>query len=413
MPVGEQRYGIERLAVWPATMVLDIETLCAGRGTDYASVARSLNTFQRSVCPPWEDTVTMAVNAASGLLTEEELGTVELLIAVTESSVDQEKPVSSWVHRWLGLQGHCRNFEIKHACYAGTAALRMAMAWLREQEGRPVRALIVGADLSLLGFREPYEPVMGACGFALVVSNTPDFLEIDRARYGIYANEVTDVIRPALTVETGNSETSLLAYLDALEGAYRDFVRRTGERCDFARDFSRHVYHLPFAGMGLRAHRALAALALEMDRKSATAQFHATVEPSIRYSRRIGSSYSASTFIALLSLLDHDAGTGPETRLSVFSYGSGSCAELYAARLGPRSREIAATTALGARLDARRPLDVAEYERSETARVGAIGAADFVPDADLIPGWFDDAYAGRGLLVLDRIDDYERVYRRT
>lgn len=405
-------YGIERIGVWPATMVLDIETLCADRGTDYATVLKSLDTHQRSVCPPWEDTVTMAVNAATGLLSADELATVELLIASTESSVDQEKPVSSWAHRWLGLPSYCRNFELKHACYAGTAGLRMALAWLREQENRPVRALIVGADLSLLGFREPYEPVMGACGYALVLSNQPDLLEVDPRAYGVFANEVTDVIRPALTVETGNSETSLLAYLDALEGAYLDFARRTEGKISFDQDFVRHVYHLPFAGMGLQAHRTLASVAMGLDRKSATQHFADKVAPSIRYSRRIGSSYSASTFIALLSLLDHAPEVGPGDPLSVFSYGSGSCAEFYAARFGPRACEIAGAVGLEQVLDSRRALTVADYERSEAARVAAIGAETFIPDLDMIDGWYETAYAGSGRLVLDRIEGYERVYRR-
>ncbi|MEM9814462.1 MAG: hydroxymethylglutaryl-CoA synthase [Pseudomonadota bacterium] len=404
--------GIERIGIWPATMRLDIEALSEDRGLDHPTVARSLGTVERSVCPPWEDTVTMAVNAADQVLDDDVRGSVELLIAATESAVDQEKPVSSWAHRWLGTPGHCRNFEIKHACYAGTAGVRMALAWLKEQGDRPVRALVLGADLSLLGFNEPYEPVMGACGFALLLSNRPQFLEIDPVRCGVYAAEVTDVIRPALTVETGNSETSLLAYLDALEGAYADFDRRTGGTVDFDAAFHRHIYHLPFAGMGLQAHRTLAAVAMGLSRKDATAHFERKVAPSIRYSARIGSSYSASTFIALLSLLDHDPEVHAGDPVSLFSYGSGSCAEFYSARLGERCREIATTVALGDTLNARRPLSVAAYEASEAQRVGAIGAETFEPDLALVPEWHGERYAGRGHLTLERIQGHARIYRR-
>lgn len=406
-------YGIEKIAIWPATMALDIESLCQNRGTDYATVARSLNTAERSVCPPWEDTVTMAVNAASELLTDEIRPTVELLIASTESAVDQEKPVSSWAHRWLGLPSYCRNFEIKHACYAGTAGVRMALSWLREQNDRPVRALVIGADLSLLGFHEPYEPVMGACGYALLLSNTPSFLAVDDTRFGVYANEVTDVIRPALTVETGNSETSLLAYLEALEGAYEDFNRRTDGTADFDADFLRHIYHLPFAGMGLQAHRTMAAVAMGLNRKTATAHFAQKVAPSIRYSRRIGSSYSASTFIAMLSLLDHDDGIGAGDPLSIFSYGSGSCAEFYSANFGEDCRDLAAEVGLAAKLKERRQLSVAEYEASEIQRVSAIGVENFRPNYDVIPDWYDTRYLGRGHMILDGINDYAREYRRS
>ena len=408
--IGHPTYGIEDVSVWPATLSLDIETLCAARDTDYASVARSLNTVERSVCPPWEDTVTMAVNAAAELVTDDVRPTIELLVASTESSVDQEKPVSSWAHRWLNLPSYCRNFEIKHACYAGTAGIRMALAWLREQEGRPVRALVIGADLSLLGFNEPYEPVMGACGYALLLSNSADFLSLDPVRYGVYAHEVTDVIRPALTVETGNSETSLLAYLDALEGAFEDYDRRNEGNTDFDADFLRHIYHLPFAGMGLQAHRTMASVAMSLNRKDATEHFRNKVAASIEYSRRIGSSYSASTFIAMLSLLDHDRQVASGDPLSVFSYGSGSCAEFYAARFGPKCHTIAQRIQMKDRLGQRRSLSVAEYETSERQRVGAIGARDFAPDTGIVPNWYDERYRNRAHLVLEGIQDYERMY---
>ena len=59
--------------------MLDIGTLCQERGGHYASILRTLDTAERSICPPWEDTVTMAVNAARSILSEEEMATVELL----------------------------------------------------------------------------------------------------------------------------------------------------------------------------------------------------------------------------------------------------------------------------------------------------------------------------------------------
>ncbi len=402
--------GIERIGIWPGTMMLDIATLCAARGADWAAISRTLDTVERSICPPWEDTVTMSVNAARGLLSEEEMATVELLITPTESSVDQEKPVSSWVHRWLGTPSHCRNFEVKHACYGGTAAMRMAEAWLASREP-PARALIVGADQSLLGFRGPQEYVMGACGFAIVLSHQPDLLELEPHAYGVYAHEVSDLIRPTPTVDTGDSDTSLLAYLEALAGAWEDFDRRTGGLTDFDADFARYIYHLPFAGMGQQAHRTLASISLGLDRRTARAQFADKVEPSVRHSRRIGSSYSASPLIALLSLLDHDPAVAPGDRISIFSYGSGSCAEFYTGRIGAQARKLADQAALGARLDARRAVTVNAYESSELNRISGIGARGFNPDRSIGAEWYAEGYDGKGFLVLDRIDDYIRDYK--
>jgi hydroxymethylglutaryl-CoA synthase len=405
-------YGIDKLRVYPSTAMLDIATLCRARGTDFDQVSRTLMTRERSIVPSWEDAVTLAVNAAAGLLTSRERDSVGLLIVSTESSVDQEKPVSSWVHRWLGLPRSCRNFEIKHACYGATAALRMALAWLREQDDENCRAVVLSADASLLGFGEPFEPVMGACGAAMLLSANPGLLELEPRLWGVHAEEVTDVIRPAPRVETGNSQNSLFAYTEALEGAWTDFQRRTGRAFEFGSSFVRHIYHLPFAGMGLLAHRTLASLAGGESRDEALASYAVRVEPSLHYSARIGSSYSASPYIALLCLLDHSDDLRPGDQLSIFSYGSGSCAEFYAARLGPRAHQEASDARLALLLDERRVLGISEYERSESARVAAIGAAAYRPDWDLIPGLFDSRYRGSDRLVLSEIRNYERRYSR-
>lgn len=405
-------YGIEDIAVYPGTMALDIAELCRNRGTDFDDVQRTLMTDQRSLIPPFEDTVTMAVNAADELMTDGTRDTVELLIVSTESSVDQEKSVSTWVHRWLGLPAHCRNFEVKHACYGATGAMRMALAWLREQGDRPCRALVVGADASLLGFEEPFEPVMGAVSFAILLSASPEFLVVPSDTYGVYAHDVTDVIRPRPNIETGNSETSLFAYHEALEGAWQDFQRRSPTSVDFDADFDHHIYHLPFAGMGVQAHRTLTSLAMGLSRKEAGEHYLDRVEPSLRYSRRIGSSYSASTFIAMLSLLEYATVMKPEAPVSVFAFGSGSCAELYSARFGAKASEIADKASLARKLNGRRPITVADYDACERQRVGAIGAADFKPTVDLVEGLFDSHYAGTGKLILDSIETFERHYRR-
>jgi len=393
-------------------MALDIAELCRIRGTDFEEVQRTLMTDQRSLVPPFEDTVTMAVNAADEIVSDTVRETVELLIVSTESSVDQEKSVSTWVHRWLDLPANCRNFEVKHACYGATGAMRMALAWLREQGDRPCRALVIGADASLLGFEEPFEPVMGAVSFAILLSAAPKFLVVPSDGYGVYAHEVTDVIRPRPNIETGNSETSLFAYHEALEGAWHDFAGRSPSPVDLNTGFDHHIYHLPFAGMGVQAHRTLTSLALGLSRKEAGDHFLRRVEPSLRYSRRIGSSYSASTFIAMLSLLDNSPDAQPGAPISVFAFGSGSCSEFYSARFGAVATEIARKASLSKKLDGRRAVTVAEYEECERARVGAIGADSFSPPTDLVGGLYDDHYSGSDKLVFDGIENFERHYRR-
>jgi len=83
------RVGIEAIAAHPGTLVLPMAALLAARGRDVDELRDSMRIDERSVCVPWEDPVTMAVNALP-LLGESERETIGLVIVASESGVDQE-----------------------------------------------------------------------------------------------------------------------------------------------------------------------------------------------------------------------------------------------------------------------------------------------------------------------------------
>ena len=97
------RVGIDDLRLYPSTLALSLADLCAARDKHPEETIAHLLVKERTVLPPWEDTVTVAVNAAAPLVDDEERDRIELLIVGTETPVDLEKPISSWVHRHLGL----------------------------------------------------------------------------------------------------------------------------------------------------------------------------------------------------------------------------------------------------------------------------------------------------------------------
>ena len=134
--------------------------------------------------------------------------------------------MSSWVRHYAGLPDHCRNLEVKHACYAGTGAIHLAAHWLLAQPDG-VRALVVASDESRQHFHRPWEYVMGAGAVAMLLSKDPRFLALELDLGGVYAYEVSDLTRPTSRVEAGHSETSLLSYLDAVDlafGRYREIA---------------------------------------------------------------------------------------------------------------------------------------------------------------------------------------------
>lgn len=405
-----RRAGIEKIGVYPGSLALAMSRLCAARGHDPADIRETMMIDERSVNPVWEDPVTMAVNAANPMLTEADREQIELLIVASESGVDQEKPLSTWVHRYLRLTPHCRNFEVKHACYGGTAGLHMALNWVAAGSAGGAKALVIATDQSRMHLGQPWEFVMGAGAAAALVSATPRVLEVELGKSGYWTNEVSDLTRPTSRVETGNSETSLLSYLEALEGAYAHYLERVKPPADFDEYFAKNLYHAPFGGMTFRAHRTLLRRWLPMSKSEAWAHFERKTLPSLQYLRRMGGTYAASTFIGLLGLIEGAEDLEPGDRISIFSYGSGSCAEFYSGIVGPEAREAVRAARLPELLEARYQLTVAEYEAVEEGRTRLIDLGDYEPELHLPATWYDRHYRGRGLLVFRGMKDYYRQY---
>ena len=403
------RVGIEKITAYPCSMALTMETLSRGRGDDPAYARDELLLKARALNPLWEDPVTMAVNAARGLLSAEDRASIELIIVGTESSPDFGKPISTYVQRHCGIQANCRNFETKHACYGGSAALMMAAHWVASGAAPGKKALVVTSDQSRTHLGKPWEYVLGAGAVAMIVSDQPDVLELDLANHGYWTTEIADTYRPTSTTEVGNADTSLYAYIDALEGAYEHFLSKVGD-IDFDAYFKRNIYHVPFGGMTFRAHRTLLRRWKRMRTSEARAHFERKALPALRYNCQFGGVYTGATPLALIGLIDASPDLEPGDRIGIFTYGSGSCAEFYSPRIGARAKEIVAAAKLQERIDARRYVDMEEYEAVERARVELIDRPDFVVDRSGHDGLYERVYAGQGRLVLTGVTAFERHY---
>jgi len=183
-----------------------------------------------------------------------------LLIVATESAVDQEKPVSSWVHRFLGLAPNCRNFEVKHACYAGTAAVQMAVSWLEAEANPQAKALVVSADHALIGLHGVQEPVLGAGAAAILLSREPAMLAYERGWNGIYSHESGGYI-PSGAGSRGRRWRRKPDFLSSIPPRKRSrrMQLESAAKSISDRFFAANIYHVPFGGMAERAHCALPA----------------------------------------------------------------------------------------------------------------------------------------------------------
>jgi len=410
------KVGIEKIRVYPCSMALDMKELCKERNHPWEDLRDVMLIDERAVCPPWEDPVTIAVNAAAPMLTEQDKQDIELIIVCSESGVDQEKPMSTWVHRHCGIQPRCRNFEAKHACYSGTGAMHLAASWLVSGIAGPkAKALVVTSDLSRKHFHKPYEFVMGGGATAMLISRDPRFFEIELGKSAIYTNEVSDLTRPTLIVEQGNSETSLLSYIDAVESTVSGYIEKvsqmTGERVTYDY-FKKNIYHMPFGGMTVRASRAALRQFGSYKKAEADAIWEQKTKKSLTYSRRMGGTYAGSTFIGMLGMIDNSEDIRPGDRFGVFSYGSGCCAEFYSGLVGYDAKAVAREAGLRELQDSRYKCSVREYEEADRERTLYTEVGDFQPATNGYNDLYKKRYEGSGLLVYKGMHDYYRQYAR-
>jgi polyketide biosynthesis 3-hydroxy-3-methylglutaryl-CoA synthase-like enzyme PksG len=402
--------GIDDLHLYAGCAYVDLSQLAAWRGLDPERFEKLLM-HRKTVALPFEDPISFAVNAAYPLvnrLSEEEKQQIELLIVATESGIDFGKAMSSYVQSYLGLSRNCRTFEVKHACYGGTAAFQMACAAVAAS-GPESKALVITTDVGRPIPRSYAEPAQGAAAVALLVSRQPRIFQIENGACGFYGHEVMDTCRPEPDIEVGDPDLSLLSYLECIEQSFRHYQARAGG-VDFLEHFAYLAMHTPFGGMVKGAHRTMLRKLKGLPPAQVDEDFRRRVEWSLCYCREVGNIYSGAVFLALCGV----AGTAPiheRARVGVFSYGSGCCSEFYSGFLDASARRAMDRISIGAHLAEREQLDLEAYEAALCLN-REVGFG--VKSKEIDPGDFSDLFrkhfAGRHRLSLRRVSGYHREY---
>ena len=340
--------GIHDLAIATASNVLTLDALAEYQGVDPAKYHIGLGQDEMSVPGPDEDIVTMAAAAALPIIERHGTDGIRTLFLATESGIDQSKSAGVFVHRLLGLPATCRAVELKQACYSATAGLQAALGIVARHPGE--RVLVIAADVAKYDLDSAAEATQGAGAVAMLVSADPALVEIEPAT-GVFTADVDDFWRPNdRSTAVVDGKLSIVAYLDALVGAFDDYRAHGGVEVT---EFARFAHHQPFTKMAAKAHKRLAE--------------HTGVDlgdelfaDSTRYNRVIGNGYTASLYLGLAALLDAETDlTGG--RIGLFSYGSGSVSEFFAGVVVPGYREHLRREETAAALAARVPVSIERY----------------------------------------------------
>ncbi len=404
--------GIEAINAYGGPAFLDVRTLFEARGLDLERFG-NLMMEKKSVGLPCEDAVTYGVNAAKpiiDLLSTEDKNCIELVITASESGLDFGKSMSTYIHDYLNLNRKCRLFEMKQACYAGTAALHMAACFVASNVSPGAKALVISTDIARAAAKKTYaEPSQAVGAIAMLISNRPDIMELDFGATGYYSYEVMDTCRPLPEIETGDPDLSLLSYLDCAENSYKAYQDAV-EGAEFSQIFDYLAFHTPFAGMVKGAHRKLMRQFAKANPTQIEEDFNRRVVPSLGYCVKVGNVYSATLYLALCSLIDH-VQLESSKRVGLFSYGSGCSSEFYSGLINPTSKDILSKMKIGEQLARRYELSMEEYDQVIDLNMEWVfGLKDKEADFSKYSRIYEYFMEGRELLVLKQIRNFHREY---
>ncbi|WEV74315.1 hydroxymethylglutaryl-CoA synthase [Bifidobacterium sp. ESL0798] len=370
--------GIDKINFYTPNHYLDLVDLAEARGVDPNKYLIGIGQNRMSVAALDQDVVAMAANAAEPILSDDDRQEIGMLIVATESGIDQSKAAALFVQDLLGLTADLRAIEIKEACYGATAGIQLACDYVRCHPGRKV--LVIASDIARYGLDTPGEVTQGAGAVAMLVTRDPGILAIEPE--SLYASRSTgDFWRPNYSTEAfARGKFSEEVYV----GMFSDLWDKAQQQgLADPEHLQALLFHIPFSKMGRKGLRTLGNGKIsEANYNRLTERF----ERSIVYGKEVGNIYTGSIYLALLSLLDNDESLQAGDRIGLFSYGSGSVAELYFGTLQPRYRNRLDAQGHRALLDARERLSMAEYEAMFSARLVTDGSEQNLERSDSAAG---------------------------
>ncbi|KIC00730.1 3-hydroxy-3-methylglutaryl-ACP synthase [Flavobacterium sp. JRM] len=411
------RAGIEAINIYCGSAVINVVELAKHRQLNIDRF-ENLLMKEKTVPMPYEDPISNGVNAAKPILdalTEEEIESIDMLISCSESGIDFGKSMSTYMHDYLKLSRNCRLFELKNACYSGTAGLQMAVNFILSGTAPGRKVLVIATDIMRMSTVEGaamemsfVEPSSGSGAVAMLISDKPKIFEIDKGASGYYGYEVMDTCRPVPDKEAGDSDLSLLSYLDCCENSFKEYQKRV-EDADYQDSFQYLVFHTPFGGMVKGAHRTNMRKFKKAKPDQIERDFQERVAPSLEYCQRVGNIMGATTYLALVSMIEKGNFETPK-RVGIFSYGSGCCSEFFSGIIHPESQALISSLAIEEHLDERVVLSMEEYENTFGVNSEIkFGTRDFKIDTSLFPKPFSKV-KGKKKLIFSEIKNYHRIY---
>lgn len=319
-----KEFGISALGMAIPQYALPLTEFAKIRAVNPTQYTENLGCQVMALCSPDENVITLAIKAGQRALknwhgSKDDIG---LVIVATESALDMSRPLSSWVMSALGLQGNIRSYEVKHACYAGTAAVRQALEWQLSGNAKGKAALVIAADVALYAPGHSGEPTQGAGAVAMIIA-TPDIAAIHTTSY-YWSDPQFDFWRPVgHPYPEVNGRLSLTCYTNAALQCFKQLAPQA-VLSNYLDEYQYICLHVPFPKM---VHKAIKHIGeyCGWDATEIGNQYLNKVYATMQWNQQIGNAYTASLWFSVAHALTK---LEAKQQLLAFSYGSGCGAEL-------------------------------------------------------------------------------------
>lgn len=352
------KIGIDKISFYVPKYYINMRKLAEVRGVDPDKFTYGLGQDEMAVNPITQDMISLAANAAYKIVDDNDKKAIDLVILASESGTDFSKAGSTSIHKLLGIQKNARSFEMKQACYSGTAALQMAKGHIALNPNKKV--LVITSDISRYGLNTSGEPTQGSGAVAMLVSKNPKLLTItDENSY--FSDDIWDFWRPNYKdVAVVDGKYSNEQYLRLFNETYNKFKHDYNKTID---DFDAMLFHIPYTKIGRKTLNTV------VDKKHSLME---TFNKATILNRKIGNIYTGSLYLSLISTL-FNANLNAGAKIGLYSYGSGAVAEFFTMELQDNYEDSLDHNVVQ-QLDSRVELSIDDYEKMFTSQLVTDGS---------------------------------------
>lgn len=401
-------FGIEAASYYVPSLYLEIKDLAEKRGIDPAKLEKGLGLHKMGFPDVHEDAATFAAESLLRLIKDYHINPKDIsrIYLGTESAIDAAKPTASYamqmVEKVLEAEfgercfRNCDVVDMTFACIGAVDALHNSLDFVRVNPDK--KAIVIASDYAKYELASSGEYTQGGGAVSVLISSKPDLLEIEN-NWGVATESVFDFFKPRRHFTKGDllhapdnfpdkieiftdepvfdGQYSNQCYQDRIREAYSHYREISGKEKPYE-NWKYLIFHLPYAYHGKRVFTEIYSLENDLPYSNAEEQktvaksegylkfISDTIEKTQRASSEIGNMYTASIFMALLSVLqvslnENEELTGKE--IGFLGYGSGSKSKVFAGKISPNWKEVASKWNLFENLDNRLAIDFDTYEK--------------------------------------------------